>query len=68
MKIHPFRKDNNTAKAATKFVCKECKMVFHTKDSLELHKESRATLAAWYTLENTRSKSDENLIINSLIL
>jgi hypothetical protein len=40
MKIHPFfRKDNNnTAKAATKFVCKECKMVFHTKDSLELHK------------------------------
>jgi hypothetical protein len=39
MKIHPFfRKDNNTTKAATKFVCKECKMVFHTKDSLDLHK------------------------------
>jgi hypothetical protein len=38
MKIHPFRKDNNAAKAATKFVCKECKMAFHTKDSLELHK------------------------------
>ena len=56
MKIHPFRKDNNTAKAATKFVCKECKMAFHAKDSLELHKrKSRGTLAAWYTLENMRS-------------
>jgi hypothetical protein len=38
MKIHPFRKENNPAKAATKFVCKECKMVFQSKDSLELHK------------------------------
>jgi len=38
MKIHPFGKDNNVAKAAPKFVCKECKMVFQSKDSLELHK------------------------------
>lgn len=38
MKIHPFGKENNAAKAATKFVCKECKMVFQSKDSLELHK------------------------------
>jgi hypothetical protein len=40
MKIPSFRKDNEArkARADTKFVCKECKMVFHTKDSLELHK------------------------------
>lgn len=37
MKIRSFRKDN-AAKPNTKFVCKECKMVFNTKDSLELHK------------------------------
>lgn len=37
MKIRSFRK-NSVAKPDTKFVCKECKMVFHTKDSLELHK------------------------------
>lgn len=41
MKIRPFRKDSVAKpdnKPDTKFVCKECKMVFHTKDSLELHK------------------------------
>lgn len=40
MKIPSFRKENEVRKARddTKFVCKECKMVFHTKDSLELHK------------------------------
>ena len=37
MKIRSFRKDS-VAKPDTKFVCKECKMVFHTRDSLELHK------------------------------
>jgi hypothetical protein len=37
MKIGSFRKDN-AAKPDTKFVCKVCKMVFNTKDSLELHK------------------------------
>jgi hypothetical protein len=38
MKIPSLRKDN-VAKADTKFVCKECKMVFSTKESLELHKK-----------------------------
>jgi predicted metal-binding protein len=38
MKIPSLRKDN-AAKAHTKFVCKECKMVFNTKESLELHKK-----------------------------
>lgn len=40
MKIRSFRKGSGAKpdKADTKFVCKECKMVFHTKDSLELHK------------------------------
>lgn len=37
MKIRSFRKDN-VASSDRMFVCKECKMVFHTKDSLELHK------------------------------
>jgi hypothetical protein len=37
MKMPSFRKDN-AARSETKFVCKECKMVFNTKDSLELHK------------------------------
>jgi hypothetical protein len=38
MKIPSLRKDN-VAKADTKFACKECKMVFSTKESLELHKK-----------------------------
>jgi hypothetical protein len=38
MRIPSLRKDN-AAKANTKFVCKECKMVFSTKESLELHKK-----------------------------
>ena len=38
MKIPSLGKDN-AAKARTKFVCKECKMVFNTKESLELHKK-----------------------------
>jgi hypothetical protein len=38
MKIPSLRKDN-VAKGDTKFVCKECKMVFSTKESLELHKK-----------------------------
>ena len=38
MKIPSLRKDN-AAKAHTKFMCKECKMVFNTKESLELHKK-----------------------------
>jgi hypothetical protein len=38
MKIPSLRKDN-AAKADTKFKCKECKMVFNTKESLELHKK-----------------------------
>ena len=37
MKISPFRRDNG-AKADTQFVCKECKMTFQSKDSLDLHK------------------------------
>jgi hypothetical protein len=37
MKIPSFRKGSE-AKPDSKFVCKECKMVFHTKGSLELHK------------------------------
>jgi hypothetical protein len=37
MKIPSIRKDNE-AKADAKFVCKECKMTFRSKDSLELHK------------------------------
>jgi hypothetical protein len=37
MKIRSFRKGSE-AKPDSKFVCKECKMVFHTKGSLELHK------------------------------
>ena len=39
MKIYPFGKNNNATKTATKFVCKECKMVFQSKGSLELHKK-----------------------------
>ncbi|MFL6425552.1 MAG: hypothetical protein ACJ71R_18445 [Nitrososphaeraceae archaeon] len=38
MRIPSFRKDN-AARSETKFVCKECKMAFNTKDSLELHKK-----------------------------
>jgi hypothetical protein len=38
MKIPSLKKDN-VAKGNTKFVCKECKMVFSTKESLELHKK-----------------------------
>ena len=37
MKIPSLKKDN-VAKGNTKFVCKECKMVFSTKESLQLHK------------------------------
>ena len=37
MKIRSFRKGGE-AKPDSKFVCKERKMVFHTKDSFELHK------------------------------
>jgi hypothetical protein len=37
MKIPSLRKDN-AARRDNKFVCKECKMAFNTKDSLELHK------------------------------
>jgi hypothetical protein len=37
MKIPSFRKDNG-AKADTQYICKECKMAFQSKDSLELHK------------------------------
>jgi Zinc finger, C2H2 type len=37
MKIPSFKRDNGS-KAVTEFVCKECKMVFNTKDSLEQHK------------------------------
>jgi hypothetical protein len=37
MKIPSLRKDT-AARHDTKFVCKECKMAFNTKDSLELHK------------------------------
>jgi transposase-like protein len=38
MKIPSFRKDNQ-AKADSHFICKECKMTFQSKDSLELHKK-----------------------------
>ena len=38
MRIPSFRKDN-AVRTETKFVCKECKMAFNTKDSLELHKK-----------------------------
>jgi transposase-like protein len=40
MKLPSFRiKDNNKSKTNDKqFVCKECKMTFQSKDSLELHK------------------------------
>jgi hypothetical protein len=37
-KIPSFGKDNE-ARPDKKFVCKECKMIFPTKDSLELHKK-----------------------------
>jgi hypothetical protein len=39
MKIPSLKKKDNVAKGNTKFVCKECKMVFSTKESLELHKK-----------------------------
>jgi hypothetical protein len=38
MRIPSLRKDN-AAKADNKFMCKECKMVFNKKESLELHKK-----------------------------
>jgi hypothetical protein len=38
MKIPSLRRDN-AVKADTKFMCKECKMVFNTKESLDLHKK-----------------------------
>jgi hypothetical protein len=38
LKIPSLRK-GNVAKADSKFVCKECKMGFNTKESLELHKK-----------------------------
>jgi hypothetical protein len=58
MKIHPFGKDNNAAKAATKFVCKECKMVFHTKDSLELHKRKSRHFCGIGHLDRKDEKSE----------
>jgi transposase-like protein len=41
MKIPSFRIKDNISKSKTDnkpFVCKECKMTFQSKDSLELHK------------------------------
>jgi hypothetical protein len=57
MKIPSFRiKDsNNKAKTDKQFVCRECKMTFQSKDSLELHKrKSRHFTGLVYFGKNDR--------------
>ena|SRR5688572_5927797 len=58
MKIPSFRiKDNNNNKAKTdkQFMCRECKMTFQSKDSLELHKrKSRHFTGLVYFGKNDR--------------
>jgi hypothetical protein len=55
LKVPSFRRNNNAEKGDTKFVCKECKMVFDTKDSLELHKrKSRHYTGLIYFGKNER--------------
>jgi protein-arginine kinase activator protein McsA len=56
MKIPSFRiKDNNKTKTDKQFVCRECKMTFQSKDSLELHKrKSRHFTGLVYFGKNDR--------------
>jgi protein-arginine kinase activator protein McsA len=56
MKIPSFRiKNNNKAKTDKQFVCRECKMTFQSKDSLELHKrKSRHFTGLVYFGKNDR--------------
>jgi hypothetical protein len=59
MKIPSFRikgnNNNNKAKTDKQFMCRECKMTFQSKDSLELHKrKSRHFTGLVYFGKNDR--------------